>query len=173
MNDLAVVVVSAAVCAVAIAGLSRWRLGKSYTEIATTIEGGNRALEAAAEWAKWMSCVQTAMLGGIGWLLSGGGSDLGSLSELRLAFAMGAFLFTGAGLFCCAWVLSGTSSIALRLHEKRHDGPDIAFDVHEKTIFADEKSPRLGNMMALQHWLWSCGLVLFALLVLTGLNRAG
>jgi len=167
VNDLAVVVVSAAVSAVAIAGLSWWRLRKSYTEVCTTLEGGTLALEAAAEWAKWMSGVQTAMLGGIGWLLAGGHSALANLSGLRLAFAMGALLFTGAGLFCCAWVLSGTSSIALRLHEKPNEGPDIAFDVHEKTIFADERTPRLGNMMALQHWLWSCGLVSFALLVLT------
>jgi len=167
MSDTTQIVLSAAGCVVAIAGLSWWRLGKTYEKIPTTIEGGKRALDAAAEWAKWMSGVQTAMLGGIAWLLSDNPSALGSLSEVRLAFAIAAFFFTGAGLFCCAWVLSGTSSIALRLHENRSDGPDVAFDVHEKTIFADERTPRLGNMMALQHWLWSCGLVSFALLVLT------
>ena len=88
-------------------------------------------------------------------------------------------MFNGAGLFCCAWVLSAASSISLRVHGFEPAGVrSERFDVHETPIFAAEtifgfKSPRFGNVMAAQHLFWSCGLISFALFVLASLNRAG
>jgi hypothetical protein len=146
--------------------LTVWRLKQSYTREASTLEGARAALESIAEWAKWMSGIQTATLGGISWLLTNPeDATLKSLVEPRLTFALAGFVLTGLGLLCCAWVLSAIPSVLGRIHGIQRKEPNRAFDVHEMRMFA-AKSPRLGNMMALQHWLWASGLICFGCLIL-------
>ena len=155
-------------CVAVIGVIALWRDIQSPDAISTTREGANRALSAAGEWAKWMAGVQTATLGGLAWFLAGDNHKvLNDLSGWSLTFAVAALMFSGAGLFCCAWVLSATSSIAIRVYAITEPEPDPKFDVHEASIYAAEGYPKLGNVMAVQHWVWSCGLVAFALFVLS------
>jgi hypothetical protein len=155
-----------AVVLVLVAGLSIWRLRQDYERVPTTLEGAQDAIAAIAEWAKWMSGIQTATLGGVSWFLAETcNGKLNSLTEPRRTFAVAGFVFTGIGLFCCAWVLSATPSVLTRVHGYDPSRPRETFDVQEMSMFA-AKSPSLGNMMALQHWLWAIGLACFGLVIL-------
>jgi len=151
-------------------GLARWRLSRRYSPVPTSLEGARQALAFLGDCAKWMSGIQTATLGGVIWLLFEQDVRLSTLGPWQLWFGIGSFVFTALALFCCAWVLSAIPSVASRLHGMQQTAPDGAFDAHEATMFA-APSPRLGNMMALQHWLWAGGLVCIGLVVVLELSK--
>ena len=175
IDVLVPVAVSLGMVAALIALITGWRLPQSPDAIDTNLEGAKQALADAVDSAKWMSGIQTATLAGLAWLLSPDGQEpFKELKPYPMAFALGAFIFNGAGLFCCAWVLSAASSISLRIHALPLQNRNKKFDVHETTIYAAEKiygvgTPRLGNVMAVHHWCWSGGLIAFGLFVLARL----
>src|SRR5262249_48373340 len=93
-------------------------------KVQTTLAGAQDALKATIEWAKWMSGIQTATLGGVAWLLTDTQArTLKHLQEPRLTLALAGFVFTGIGLFCCAWVLSAVPSVFSRVN-----GGNFRFD---------------------------------------------
>ena len=51
----------------------------------------------------------------------------------------------------------GNSAVMVRVHAIDSSEPHPLFDVYEMSMFA-AKSPRLGNLLAVQPWLWCGGL---------------
>jgi hypothetical protein len=150
------------------AGLAVWRLRQSPARVAgASKNGATEALRAITEWAKWMSGVQTATLAAVAWLLEKSTPDGHPIvpDEPRRTIAILGFVLTGAALFCCAWVLAAVPSMMTRIHSTDPRSHENHYDVQELGIFA-ARSPRLGNMMALQHVLWGLGLLFFGVLLL-------
>ena len=129
------------------------------TKEKTTLVGAVLALTHISTWATWMAGIQTAALGGLGWLIFNdkpkGPKDM---DDIQAFFALGAFICLGFGLFMAAWVLSSLPSLAIRLYTESSNEPTPENDVYEKTLFGFGRV-RLGYVMGLLHWLWGFGLL--------------
>ncbi|MCJ8167164.1 hypothetical protein MKJ04_20150 [Pontibacter sp. E15-1] len=131
-------------------------------------DGANKALERLGDWAKWMSGIQTAVLGAVGFIIDkvpvAGKDNLMSLTTTVV------ILLIGAGLFCSAWVLSALPSITIRVPQKLNVKQGIKvpthYDVYEYSLYGIFKGIRLVFMVTLQHWLWALGLLAFGFLLL-------
>jgi hypothetical protein len=130
-----------------------------------TYAGARDALDRLADWAKWMSGIQTASLASIGLLAKG---RTGAEDDPAVVATV---LLMGAALFCSAWVLSSLPSIALRITPNVREGraakrkPPVhatRYDVYEQPLYGWLGRLRLSYMLMLQHWLWAAGLITFA-----------
>ena len=162
--------------------------------IPTTREGGLAALAQVSDWAEWMAGIQTAALGGMALLVFDKDyAAVRALAGTPRFFALAAFCYLGAALFCSAWVLSSLPSLVIRLHAvivplSSASGALRArravvgangqhslsgnFDVYEQPLFGwlgDKHFCTLGYLLALKHWLWSLGLLAMAIFVVSQL----
>jgi hypothetical protein len=153
MIELAAVLVSTGTCGVLAASF----LGLTFVGEKSNLKGADRALARIQAWSKWMATIQVAALAGLAKLLA----DADPRSWVT-AFAAASFIFTGAALFCSSFVLAGVASLTIRIHSPGH----ADFDVFELPIYP-ARSPVLGNVMRLQHWFWTIGLLCFGVAVLT------
>jgi cytochrome bd-type quinol oxidase subunit 2 len=140
--------------------------------IACSREGAVLALNHLADWAKWMTGLETAAFGALTLLVFGTDGTPGhSLTELQTALGWLAFVLLATALIVSGWVLAAFPSLAIRLHKNPFlAGPQSEFDVLEQPIFG-KRSPRLGFMVTWHHWLWGLGLLslgAFALSLLSG-----
>lgn len=144
------------------ATLAVWQLTRKYDRAESTLDGARSALSAVGDSAKWMAGIQMAALAGVSWLLR---SDVLGGHPLRVTIGGIAFGFIVLSLLLCGWVLAALPSIHIRIHGLEMKGRDKRFDVYETSIYAAD-SPRLGNVMALQHWYWALSLVCLAVAIL-------
>jgi hypothetical protein len=198
MSTLAITLIWGGLGIVVVLGVSNWRLPN---KLSTTLTGATAALGHVQEWAKWMSGIQTAALGGLLFFVFN--KDSGTLrAELPAhgVFAILTLIFLGGGLFASAWILASLPSMAIRIHglpqgnrdlqaqghrAHREDGPNDAhtqegpaspdLDIYEQGLFGWSKSVSLGYVLTVQHWLWAIGLLAMAthiLLFFATPNRA-
>ncbi|MDD5391119.1 MAG: hypothetical protein PHD37_17420 [Gallionellaceae bacterium] len=129
--------------------------------IKSDFECAKLALGYIGEWAKWMSGIQTAAIGGLGAIAY-------NADKLQVAYAaqerhwiIAAFLLLSVALLLNAWVLSSVASIALRLDKLRGES---TLDIYEAPSFTwfGGRNITLGFLMGLQHWAWGLGLASFA-----------
>jgi hypothetical protein len=115
-----------------------------------------------------MVTIQAGALAGlVKLLLDKGGVRRTDIGAIPTAAAAASFVWIGLGLLCASWVLSAVPSVTQRIHDTTTSPPAEKYDVYELPMYADGKSPRLGNMIALQHWLWALGLGSLGVLVLS------
>ncbi|UUX96954.1 hypothetical protein [Aquabacterium sp. J223] len=147
----------------------------------TSLQGALSTLDSIQDWTKWMAGVQTAAIAGLTYFVfEEKTTKLHQLSDWGFTFLLATYLHLGAALLVGAWVLSSMPSQTLRAHTHAaialssanigpsHDGgtsPSTAtplmkeFDVYEQPIYVWTEAPRLGYLLALQHWLWVEGLL--------------
>jgi len=134
--------------------------------LATSREGAVLALSYFQEWAKWMSGIQTAALGGLALLVFQDDTKvLKSMSGPQKFFSLSAFVFLALGLFLAAWILSSLPSLAVRIYHR--DSPDrhVQYDVYEQGVYGWSKV-KVGYLTTAQHWFWAFGLLSLGVYVL-------
>ena len=139
--------------------------------IACTRDGAILALEHIREWAKWMTGIESAALGALGLLAFN--FQRGPFAHAAVFWAWLAFSFLGLALVVSGWSLSALSSLAIRIHRApraRHALPE--FDVLEQPIFG-RRSPRLGTVVTIHHFLWASGLFSLGVFVLLAFFLSG
>jgi hypothetical protein len=138
-------------------------LGIRGDTIPCSREGGLQALSYLADWAKWMTGLETAALGGLTLLVFGRGDhSVKHLTPYQADMAWCSLLFLGSALIVSGWVLASFPSLSIRLFKNPFlVGPQAEYDVMEQQIYA-KRSPRLGFLVNWHHWLWGLGLASIA-----------
>lgn len=126
--------------------------------ISCTRNGAILTLNYLNEWAKWMTGIESAALGALGFLVFGDKKEPLDLTYFESLFAWLSLFFLGFALITSAWILAALPSIATRIHQGTDDTSHPDFDVLEKSIFA-RTSPKLGFVVTIHHWLWGLGLL--------------
>ena len=151
-----------------------------------TRAGAEAALNRLTEWAKWMSGIQTAVLGTLGIM------SKDHPQAVRSSPAIATVIIMGAALFCSAWILSSLANITLRLTEVQvqalrtpdaelasaradHEPTDVdsRFDIYEQRLYEPGgfwkglRVPTLNYAVTLMHWLWGAGLLSFGWFLIT------
>ncbi|PSR53256.1 hypothetical protein AHMF7605_06785 [Adhaeribacter arboris] len=129
-----------------------------------TFDGAKDALERLSDWAKWLSGIQTAALGGLGLLIN----DRPGIE--KEPFVLITALLLGVALLCSAWVLSSLPSISLRIYatygwqkrkQSRITGTSKKYEIYELPLYHAFKGVPLSFVVTLQHWYWGLGLLSF------------
>ncbi|QMU27698.1 hypothetical protein [Adhaeribacter radiodurans] len=129
-----------------------------------TFEGAKDALERLSDWAKWLSGIQTAALGGLALLIN---NRPGIEKE---PFVLVTALLFGVALICSAWVLSSLPSISLRIYatygsqmrlKSPRTGTSKKYEIYELPFYHAFKGIPLSYVVTLQHWYWGIGILSF------------
>lgn len=163
LNDIAFVILTLPIFLVVTGVLS------TPNPIPTTLEGAKLALANIGEWGKWMAGIQTAGIAALAYLVfEKDSTHLREMTSTSRYAALVGFVYSGAALFCSAWVLSALPSHSIRICG-HPDGatPDVAYDVYELPLYGFPSWPRLGYLLAIKHWLWGIGLLAIGIFTLT------
>ena len=127
--------------------------------IKTTQDGAVLAINSISEWSKWMAGIQTAGIAALAYLVfEKDSTQIRATGEFARCAAFVGFLYSGAALFCSAWVLSALPSHALSIY-RTDDQSDSRFDIYAQPLFRWWKQPTLAYLLFIKHWLWAIGLM--------------
>jgi hypothetical protein len=102
------------------------------------------------DWASWMSGIQTATLGAIGFIVKDGVAANLVLPAICIA------TFMGGALIASSYVLASLPSVQLRI--KSDGDASEECDIYEISLFGWTTKITLGYIAALQHVFWFLGL---------------
>ena len=127
--------------------------------IPTTRQGALDAISQIADWAKWMSGIQSATIGALGILVFHKDFEkIRNLTDWELLLSFSGFSCLGAAIFLSAWVLGALPSLTLRVHANPEHLLDTKNDVYELPLFEWGQRLKVGYALSLNHWLWGAGL---------------
>lgn len=137
----------------------RWRFSKKFIVKPDRVKD---SLSLMKDWASWMSGIQTATLGAIGFIVKDGVSANLVLPAICIA------TFMGGALIASSYVLASLPSVQLRIKSDGDASEDC--DIYEMPLFGWTTKVTLGYIAALQHVFWFLGLAsaawFFALAIL-------
>ncbi|SEM20740.1 hypothetical protein SAMN04489760_106157 [Syntrophus gentianae] len=111
------------------------------------------AMDLMKDWATWMSGIETAILGALGYLVKDG-------VQKKLVFPVICVVtFVGFALICSSYLLASIPSVLLRIDSGTNLDKSTVFDVYEMSLFNWTTSITLGYIAALQHVFWFLGLI--------------
>ena len=110
------------------------------------------AMSLMKDWATWMSGIETAILGALGYLVQHG------VKESLVFPAVCVVTFVGFALIASSYLLASIPSVLLRVEENSSLPASTNFDVYEKPLFNWTTKITLGYVAALQHVFWFLGL---------------
>ncbi len=148
-------------------------LRPSKRKLPTTHEAAACALKSLQEWAKWMSGIQTAVIGGLlAIIFKLGETQPPTKLGTEQGFVVAVIVSMGTALFFSAWVLFSIPSQTIRLgrSEKTEEGSKD-FDVYEMPVYDWLPFIKLGYITTVQFCLWLFGLVFAGILILHTLPR--
>lgn len=133
------------------------------------------AIKLLKDWTSWMAGVQTATLAALGILAKDGVLNV-QLTERQTSYLIGTVVFAVFALFFSAWLLTATSSLALRVPGCTctvcSDGRIL--DFYNYPLY--DIFPRhltVAFFVACNHWLWAASIVCFGMLALTVITERG
>lgn len=136
-----------------------WRFSKKFVVHSDRVKD---SLTLMKDWASWMSGIQTATLGAIGFIVKDG------ISETLVLPAVSIATFMGAALIASSYVLASLPSVQLRIKSNGEASED--FDVYEMPLFGWTTKVTLGYIAALQHVFWFLGLAAAAWFFISALQ---
>lgn len=127
----------------------RWRFA---TPMEVHSDRVKDAMELLKDWATWMSGIETAILGALGYLIKDG-------VQKEFVFPVVCVVtFVGFALVCSSYLLASIPSVLLRVDSGQNLVKSTAFDVYEMPLFNWTDNITLGCIAALQHVFWFLGL---------------
>lgn len=139
-----ILAVAVVLIAVAVDG---WLRPRNPAEI--TFAAAKDALELVRQWTMWMAGIQTAVLGGLAYLVK----DL-HLEQTQSFWASATTTCLGAALFASAWILSALPIARINMVETE----DRLNDFYEQSMYSFLPI-RMGLVLFLQHTFWILGLM--------------
>jgi hypothetical protein len=139
---------------------------QSKFAVQTSLKGAELAIQTLGDWSKWMAGIDTAAIAGLAYLcFKPETHDPVTLKGWSFFFAVLGLVTLGLALLSVAWILSSLASFAVRIYSK--DDPEWSgkFDIHEGKMFA-RGGPKLSFIVTTHHWLWGCGLISAAALII-------
>lgn len=110
------------------------------------------AMDLMKDWATWMSGIETAILGALGYLVNDGVKG-------DLVFPVVCVVtFVGFALISSSYLLASIPSVLLRVDDGANIVKSTDFDVYEMPLFNWTTKITLGYVAALQHVFWFLGL---------------
>ena len=137
---------------------------------ATTREGALLTIARIDDLTKWMAALETAVLGGLGYLVFGTETPL----ILRITLTQRMILTVaginiGIALLTSGWIFTSLGSIGVRLHGLPPNPVQSAeYDVAEWPIYSSRrqwKAYKLGYLITCKHWFWGLGLAAVAVFI--------
>lgn len=130
-------------------------------------ENAMEAIKLMKDWSSWMAGVQTATLAALGILAKDGVLNV-NLTRSQTNYLMATVVFSLFALFFSAWVLTSTSSLALRLPcAGSACASKQSLDFYNFTLYEIfPSSLSVAFFVTCNHWLWGASIISFGMLTI-------